>query len=92
MEEQLSLLDLVLHASITVQLVMVVLLGASMASWYMIIQRFIYYRNATDEREQGEEKVGSGSTQEIRCPPTRGKISRRSPHILAMGLPQRARL
>ena len=60
MEEQLSLLDLVLHASITVQLVMAVLLGASMASWYMIIQRFIYYRNSTDESYQFEEKFWSG--------------------------------
>jgi biopolymer transport protein TolQ len=60
LEEQLSLLDLVLHASITVQLVMAVLLGASMASWYMIIQRFIYYRNSTDESYQFEEKFWSG--------------------------------
>lgn len=60
MEEQLSILDLVLEATITVQLVMAVLLGASMASWYMIIQRFIYYRNSTDESYQFEEKFWSG--------------------------------
>ena len=47
MEEQLSLIELVLNASITVQLVMATLLGASMASWYMIAQRFIYFRNST---------------------------------------------
>lgn len=60
MEEQLSLLDLVLHASITVQLVMAVLLGASMASWYMIVQRFIYFRNSGDEIYDFEERFWSG--------------------------------
>jgi biopolymer transport protein TolQ len=60
LEEQLSILDLILEATITVQLVMAVLLGASMASWYMIIQRFIYYRNSTDESYQFEEKFWSG--------------------------------
>lgn len=60
MEEQLSILDLVMDATITVKLVMAVLLGASMASWYMIIQRFIYYRNSTDESYQFEEKFWSG--------------------------------
>ena len=49
MDEQLSLIDLVLHASFTVQLVMAVLFVASMLSWYMIVQRFIYFRNAHDE-------------------------------------------
>lgn len=60
MEEQLSLIDLVLHASITVQLVMLTLLGASMASWYMIVQRFIYFRNSRDEIYQFEERFWSG--------------------------------
>jgi biopolymer transport protein TolQ len=60
LEEQLSLIDLVLHASITVQLVMAVLLGASMASWYMIVQRFIYFRNSRDEIYQFEERFWSG--------------------------------
>ena len=56
MEEQLSLLDLVLHASFTVQLVMLMLLAASMLSWYMIVQRFIYFRNARDEMYIFEER------------------------------------
>ncbi len=60
MEEQLSLIDLVLHASITVQLVMVVLLGASMTSWYMIVQRFIYFRNSREEIYSFEERFWSG--------------------------------
>ena len=60
MEEQLSLLDLVLNAGITVQLVMLTLLLASMLSWYMIVQRFIYFRNARDEMYNFEERFWSG--------------------------------
>ena len=60
MEEQLSLLDLVLHASFTVQLVMALLLIASILSWYMIVQRFIYFRNARDEMYLFEERFWSG--------------------------------
>ena len=60
MEEQLSLLDLVLNAGITVQLVMLMLLLASMLSWYMIVQRFIYFRNAREEMYSFEERFWSG--------------------------------
>ena len=60
MEEQLSLIDLVLQASFTVQLVMVILMLASMLSWYMIVQRFIYFRNARDEMYSFEERFWSG--------------------------------
>ena len=60
MEEQLSLLDLVWNASFTVQLVMTILLLASMASWYMIVNRFIYFRNARDEMYRFEERFWSG--------------------------------
>jgi biopolymer transport protein TolQ len=60
LEEQLSLLDLVINASITVQLVMVILMLASMLSWYMIVQRFIYFRNAREEMYQFEERFWSG--------------------------------
>jgi len=60
LEEQLSLIDLVLHASFTVQLVMVMLMLASMLSWYMIVQRFIYFRNARDEMYTFEERFWSG--------------------------------
>jgi biopolymer transport protein TolQ len=60
LQEQLSLLDLVLDASFTVQLVMVILLLASMLSWYMIVNRFLYFRNARDEMYQFEERFWSG--------------------------------
>ena len=60
MEEQLSLIDLILHASFTVQAVMALLVMASMLSWYMIIQRFIYFRNAREEMYSFEERFWSG--------------------------------
>ena len=60
MEEQLSLIDLVLHASFTVQLVMAILMAASMLSWYMIVQRAIYFRNARNELYTFEERFWSG--------------------------------
>ena len=60
MEEQLSLIDLIWHASFTVQLVMLILFVASMLSWYMIVQRFIYFRNAHDEMYEFEERFWSG--------------------------------
>ena len=60
MQEQMSLIDLVLHASFTVQLVMIMLLLASMLSWYMIVQRFIYFRNAREETLVFEERFWSG--------------------------------
>ena len=60
MEEQLSLLDLVWNASFTVQLVMAMLLLASMLSWYMIVNRFLYFRDARDEMYRFEERFWSG--------------------------------
>ena len=60
MEEQLSLLELVVNASLTVQAVMLLLVLASMFSWYMIVNRFIYFRNARDEMYRFEEQFWSG--------------------------------
>jgi len=60
LEEQLSLIDLVLQATITVQLVMAILLLASMSSWYMIVQRIIYFRNVGNEMYEFEERFWSG--------------------------------
>lgn len=60
MEEQLSLLDLVWNASFTVQFVMAILMLSSMVSWYMIVNRYIYFRNANDEMYQFEERFWSG--------------------------------
>jgi biopolymer transport protein TolQ len=60
LEEQLSLIDLVLNASFTVQAVMAMLVLASMLSWYMIVQRYIYFRNAREEMYSFEERFWSG--------------------------------
>ena len=60
MEEQLSLLDLVLNASLTVQGVMLLLLMASVISWFMIAQRLIYFRQVRDEMYGFEEQFWSG--------------------------------
>jgi biopolymer transport protein TolQ len=60
LEEQLSLLDLVWNASFTVQFVMAILLLASMMSWYMIVNRYLYFRNANDEMYRFEERFWSG--------------------------------
>ena len=60
MDEELSLIDLVLNASFTVQAVMAVLMLASMASWYMITQRLIYFRHVRSEMRDFEEHFWSG--------------------------------
>ena len=60
MEEQLSLMELVWNASFTVQFVMVILLLASIFSWYMIVNRYLYFRDANDEMYRFEERFWSG--------------------------------
>lgn len=60
MEEQLGLMELIWQASFTVQMVMLILVMASVVSWYMIVNRFIYYRNARDEMYRFEERFWSG--------------------------------
>lgn len=60
MEEQLSLLDLVWDASFTVQFVMATLVLASVVSWYMIVNRYLYFRDANDEMYRFEERFWSG--------------------------------
>ncbi len=60
MQEQLSLLDLVLNASFTVQAVMLILLAASVTSWYMIAQRVMYYRQSFGDMAAFEDQFWSG--------------------------------
>ena len=60
MEEQLSLMELVWNASFTVQFVMVILLLASIFSWHMIVNRYLYFRSANDEMYRFEERFWSG--------------------------------
>ncbi len=60
MEEQLGLWELIVNASITVQAVMVILVLASIMSWYMIVNRVIYFRSVRDEMYRFEERFWSG--------------------------------
>lgn len=60
MTEELSVVDLVLNASLTVQLVMLTLLLASMISWFMIIQRFFYFRAISRAMRAFEQQFWSG--------------------------------
>ena len=53
-------MELVWNASFTVQFVMVILLLASIFSWYMIVNRYLYFRDANDEMYRFEERFWSG--------------------------------
>ncbi|EAQ97230.2 protein TolQ [Congregibacter litoralis] len=58
--DELSLVDLVMDAGVTVKLVMALLMAASVTSWYMIFQRFFYFRSAGEEMLDFEEHFWSG--------------------------------
>ena len=60
MTEQLSVIDLILDASLTVQLVMLILFMASMVSWFMIVQRFFYFRATKLAMDIFEQQFWSG--------------------------------
>ena len=56
----MNILDLFLKASLLVQLIMFVLIGFSIASWAIIIQRTKILNAATREAEAFEDKFWSG--------------------------------
>lgn len=58
--EPLSIFDLVADAGPVVMLVMFVLFAASVASWVMIIQRFIYHSKASTSFSRFEKSFWSG--------------------------------
>lgn len=60
MEEQLSVWHLVVNAGIVVQLVMLILLLASIFSWGVIFQRIRLYRRSREAHETFEERFWSG--------------------------------
>lgn len=60
MNQDVSIFHLVLNASLTVQLVMAILLLASVASWFFIVQRVLYFRAARQEMEAFEQEFWSG--------------------------------
>ena len=60
MSSELSVIQLVLNASLVVQLVMLTLLAASLASWTMIFDRARIIRRAHDWAESFERRFWSG--------------------------------
>jgi biopolymer transport protein TolQ len=58
--QDLSIWHLIIDASITVQLVMLILLLASVISWFLIVQRALYFRSARAEQETFEQEFWSG--------------------------------
>ena len=60
MDQELGILELILGASVTVQLVMLLLLMASVSSWYLIVRRLMLYRRMGDELINFEEHFWSG--------------------------------
>ncbi|WP_086930024.1 protein TolQ [Agarilytica rhodophyticola] len=59
-DEPLSIIHLISNASLLVQLVMMVLVLASMISWLMIVQKAIYQRNAHRHLRAFENTFWSG--------------------------------
>jgi biopolymer transport protein TolQ len=58
--EGLALLTILSHASIVVQLVMLLLLGASLVSWTMIFRKWAMFRSAARAAERFESRFWSG--------------------------------
>ncbi|GAB3095056.1 protein TolQ [Aestuariicella hydrocarbonica] len=58
--ESLSIISLIINASLLVQLVMLLLFMASVVSWMMILQRGHYQRQAKNSFHQFEKKFWSG--------------------------------
>ena len=60
MQDSLNVWSLILEATITVQLVMLILLLASIISWVMIIQRYLVLSNAEQGMLSFEKRFWSG--------------------------------
>ncbi len=60
MHDEMSILRLILDASLLVQLVMLVLVLASVASWAMMFRKRAQLRKAIDEAEEFEDRFWSG--------------------------------
>jgi len=56
----LSFFDLILHASFTVQLVMLILVAASVISWTVIVHKYKLLNKAADSADNFEDKFWSG--------------------------------
>ncbi len=60
MTPNLSILHLVLNASVVVQLVLLLLLGVSIASWAMIFRKWTALKEARAQADEFEERFWSG--------------------------------
>ncbi len=60
MTQELSLVELILGASALVQIVMLILVLASLVSWFLIVQRVMLMRRTDDELLSFEERFWSG--------------------------------
>ena len=60
MNESMNVWNLVLNASLTVKLVMFCLLSLSVASWVVIVQKWIIIRDADNELTNFEKRLWSG--------------------------------
>ena len=60
MPEQLSIFELIANASLLVQIVIVMLALASIASWMMIFQRWFFLRRVQSEVDEFEDHFWSG--------------------------------
>ena len=60
MSDSMSFVSLISHASIVVQIVMLILFGASMVSWALIVQRARYFSTAVKTAESFEREFWSG--------------------------------
>ena len=64
-EENLSIIYLIINASLLVQFVMALLLLASVTSWVMIVQRGISLRQSTENYRNFEDPFWSGQDLNI---------------------------
>ena len=60
MTDELSVIELILGASLTVKFVMATLVAASVTSWFMIVQRVIILQRANEELLDFEDRFWSG--------------------------------
>lgn len=77
MSTDLSLITLIVEASILVQLVMLLLLAASVISWFIIFQKNKLLKNVSTEAERFEDQFWSGGDlSELYTELTRRRLSR----------------
>lgn len=74
MNQDLSIIALVMHASLVVQLVMALLLTVSLASWTVIFGKFIGLRRVRSDNEEFDQEFWAGRTlQELYQDAQRGE-------------------